>query len=218
MAFNGDPAVEREVRRLVKAFDVKHIIETGTFKGGTTTTLASMVDRVDTVEINEEFWTAARTACAPIKNICCHLGDSVKRMPDMLRLGKSPKLAYLDAHWWDHLPLNDELDHIARICPDECIVVIDDFKVPHRNYQFDIYQGKPIDIDLVHAALERAMPGGCVYYYLSHSEKGPMMGYDGVPRDGVGKLYAIPCVMLAKAGLELTDFVTYDEGIPFSNL
>ena len=45
---------------------------------------------------------------------------------------------YLDAHWYNYLPLNNELEIIFSSW-NSPIVMIDDFEVPNTDYQFDDY-------------------------------------------------------------------------------
>ena len=196
-------------------------METGSWVGPTAVWFAEKYPevRVDTIEIKEEFQQQAKAALAPFTNACSHLGNSKDKLPEVLQLcPEGPKLAYLDAHWWDYLPLNDELQIISQYAGDNCIVVIDDFQVPHRNFQCDIFQDKPISIAMVIEALNSTAPSGLVYYYLNKSQKGEFTSYDGTKKIGVGKLYAIPIKMIQDAGLTPSDFRIFDKFTPYSNL
>jgi hypothetical protein len=221
MAFNHDPAVAGEVTRLIELFGVDHVVETGSWTGPTAVWFAKTFPniRVDTVEIKEEFQAQAKAALAPYQNACSHLGSSHEKLGDMLDLGdgNGAKLAYLDAHWWDYLPLNDELHIIAKHAADNCIVVIDDFKVPQRNYQCDIFQDKPIDLSMVIEALNSTAPSGLVYYYLNKSQKGTFTSYDGTQKDGVGKLYAVPIKLLQKIKATPDKLRVFENNVPYSN-
>ena len=221
MAFNHDPAVAGEVTRLIQLFEVDHVVETGTWTGPTTVWFAKTFPgvRVDTVEIKEEFQLQAKAALKPYTNACSHLGSSHEKLATMLALGDQggAKLAYLDAHWWDYLPLNDELHIIAKHASDNCIIVIDDFKVPQRNYQCDIFQDKPIDLNMVIEALNSTAPSGLVYYYLNKSQKGTFTSYDGTQKDGVGKLYAVPVKLLNKFNVPPEGLRVFENFVPYSN-
>jgi len=57
----------------------------------------------------------------------------------------------LDAHWEQHWPLLDELRQIARTHKDNCIIVIDDFKVSGRSdipYDFYAIDGGHLECSL----------------------------------------------------------------------
>jgi len=49
-------------------------------------------------------------------------------------------MIYLDAHWDDYWPLRDELKEIL-LYKNKPIVIIDDYKTPDREYEFDTYHG-----------------------------------------------------------------------------
>lgn len=58
--FNSDLVSEAELKRIVKKFEIKTIVETGTFKGFTTKELSKLVDEVYTVEISDEYYNRAK--------------------------------------------------------------------------------------------------------------------------------------------------------------
>ena len=62
--------------------------------------------------------------------------------------GNNP-MFYLDAHWYDYMPLPDELATIANQCQ-RGIIIIDDFLIPdHPEYLYDEYPGARIDLEMV---------------------------------------------------------------------
>jgi hypothetical protein len=84
----------------------------------------------------------------------------------------------LDAHWENYCPLRDELKTV-RSLPFPVVIIIDDFKTPNRDFQFDRYGSHECSIDYV----KDFLPEGGTYYYLNRSER---------PNRGVGKLYWVP--------------------------
>ena len=58
-------------------------------------------------------------------------------------------LCYLDAHLGDEWPLNNEIIEIAKVYGDSAIIVIDNFKVPNKSFQFDSYKNQPCDLSFV---------------------------------------------------------------------
>ena len=70
-----------------------------------------------------------------------HLGNSSQILSQILPdLSSSRILFYLDAHWLSYWPLIDELEAISNTHRDDCIIVIDDVKVPERpEIPYDVY-------------------------------------------------------------------------------
>jgi hypothetical protein len=98
------------------------------------------------------------------------LGNSPTVLKQLLTSWPSDKkiLFYLDAHWYDYWPLNDEMMEIAKIASvrNNCIIIIDDFKVPGRaDVPFDSYKDQPLDYTFVKNALDAAIPGARISYY-----------------------------------------------------
>jgi predicted O-methyltransferase YrrM len=108
-------------------------LETGTHLGVTTHFLASVARKrgavVYSCEINDDYYRIASSTVGDLTNVRLHHCNSV----DFLRL-LSPRVSgavnfvYLDAHWYEYLPLRDELSVIVNW--PNTVVMIDDFKVP----------------------------------------------------------------------------------------
>src|SRR5262249_13861447 len=110
-----------------------NFIETGSYIGKTTLFLAASAKRhqanVYSCEINDEFFEIAKTTTRGATNLQLHHEDSVKFLSKLDPLVRSQfNFIYLDAHWYDYLPLKDELSIINAWS--NSIVMIDDFKVP----------------------------------------------------------------------------------------
>ncbi len=150
---HGDPVASRAFEILVKQGKIKAIVETGTFRGFTTSLLATKFPNIPiyTCEINEYNYKKAKENLKKFKNVQVYHSSS----PDFLDLIikqkkiKDKVLFYLDAHWLDEWPLEDELKIITSKIKGS-IIVIDDFKVPgDERYQFDKYGGKECSMDMV---------------------------------------------------------------------
>lgn len=136
---NGQRGRRRMVRDLCTFMDPDYIVETGTFRGGSTGFLADVGScQVFSVEASERFYTFARWRLRR-NDVHLTLGDSREFLAG-LPLGEDARiLFYLDAHWEHDLPLVGEISVIAGRWKESCIVV-DDFEVPwDSGYAFDDY-------------------------------------------------------------------------------
>jgi hypothetical protein len=65
--------------------------------------------------------------------------DSITVLPLLPLLRTTRTFFYLDAHWYDHLPLAEETEFIFSNF-DHFVVMVDDFQVPEDSgYKFDDY-------------------------------------------------------------------------------
>lgn len=140
-AFNSDTFIKGEIEQLVKKFNVKAIVETGTYKGDTTLEFSKLVKQVFTIEISEPYYSEALTKFVKSKNIVSIKGTSPMEMEKIISglYGKllRPTLFYLDAHWYKYNPLLDELKVLSKLKMSDCLIAIHDFKVPGTDFGFD---------------------------------------------------------------------------------
>lgn len=114
-------------------YPIDTVIETGTCLGATARLFSLLFDQVHTIEVFEPNYQQARALLSNTPNVQCYLGNSEQVLETILpSLKDKPILFYLDAHWHSHWPLLNELEEISKTHRDNCIVVIDDFKVPRR--------------------------------------------------------------------------------------
>lgn len=165
--FNGNPDFGDYVKMWVDRFQVRGIIETGTFLGSTTGFFAALPAlQVHSIEIQPDYLDRARKrlAVAAAPHLHLHLGDSRTILPVILQslAGSGFLLFYLDAHWNDeYVPLFTELEIIAKHVPNECLIVIDDMQVPDRpDIPYDSFQGRPFSLELVEPYLAAVFPAG----------------------------------------------------------
>ena len=141
-AFNGQAGRQAIFEAVTRHMRFESIVETGTYLGNTTGWMNHVTGLpVHTSEINRYFHLLACRRLAARNQISLELGDSI----DFLRrLAASPITAqrvyfYLDAHWYESLPLAEELRLIAQHWRN-FVVMVDDFEVPgDAGYGFDDY-------------------------------------------------------------------------------
>jgi hypothetical protein len=185
MAFNGDSVVAETVKKLVNTLNIEVIVETGTHLGTTTEFLAQTFPtlKIYTIETNFSFFVKAENRLEPYSNVKCLHGGSEMVLGSLLPLVKDQRvLFYLDAHWYDFWPLKDELKMISRHCIDNCAIIIDDFKVPNRNFRFDSYKNEPLDLKFIEPIFDKCITNPIIFFNDRSTRK----------EGAVGKFYAFP--------------------------
>jgi len=169
-AFNEDTFVQDEFKKLQKKFKLKIAIETGTCYGYTSAFLSSIFKEVRTVEVNQEFLNIAKkNRLNDLKNVVCHLGSSAVLMPTLLKDCGDDTILFLDAHWEQHCPIREELQHIADtgIQP---VIAIHDFVVPnHPELGYDKIGEQPFSFEWLKSDFD-AVYGEDNYSYYYNSE------------------------------------------------
>ena|SRR5438132_8887734 len=133
--FNGSVETSYYVLSLKNKFKINTVIETGTFQGDTTSFFINHFNNVHSIEIMEEKYNEVADKFAKENKKCSlHLGNSSHILTQILpNLKDEMILFYLDAHWGKEWPLKDELIAISQTHKNNCIIMIDDIKVPTRN-------------------------------------------------------------------------------------
>jgi len=190
MAFNRDPLIQKEIERIIKEFNIEYAVETGTYKGATTSFLANLVKKVYSVEITPNRFRETRKDLKSISNIELFLDSSPifleKLLPTLLPTLSTDKpiLFYLDAHWHDYWPLLDELKVIGKYMNNKAIIVIDDFKVPNRSFAFDSYKDTINNFEYIEESLKSCYDSYVYYYNNRRTDYGKARH--------VGKIYIFP--------------------------
>jgi hypothetical protein len=192
VGFNGQAERKRIFGELVSAVGFDDIIETGTWLGNTTAYMRQTADRpVHSCELNPRFHAIAKLRLQGIEQVFLKPGDSRRFLRELSagEIATRSVFVYLDAHWYDDLPLNEELEIIGGTWRRQ-VTMVDDFKVPHDpGYGFDEYGGgKVLDLDLIAATIRKHRMA--VYFPAR-----PATGETGARRG---------CVLLAPEG-ELAD-------------
>ncbi|HUD86252.1 MAG TPA: class I SAM-dependent methyltransferase [Xanthobacteraceae bacterium] len=163
--FNRQRMRLRAFREINARIPFENYIETGTYLGSTTHFLATTARRrgapVYSCEINDDHYEIASRTVGDMENVHLHHGNSV----DFLRslsttVSDAVNFVYLDAHWYDYLPLRDELSVIGDW--PNTVVMIDDFKVPFdERFGWDRYDDER---EICMAYIEGSIGAGAVYF------------------------------------------------------
>ncbi|MST93995.1 MAG: hypothetical protein EXS33_01755 [Pedosphaera sp.] len=157
IGFNGQRHRKKIFGDIIANLPVEAIVETGTWIGNTTAYMAQTSEKpVCSCELNARFHAIAKLRLAGIERVQLELNDSRSFLQKLTTGGLVEKCVffYLDAHWYDDLPLAKEVDLIAAHWK-RFIVMIDDFKVSDDpGYEFDDYgNGKTLALPLINEAI-----------------------------------------------------------------
>ena len=145
--FNGQKIRLEIVDNIIKKFKPKKIIETGTWIGNTLEYFLKNEIPTFTAEIEKKYYYFSKARFSENNFLNIFNCNSVEMLKEMNNFTE-PVFAYLDAHWYSDLPLNEELSHLALF--DEAIILIDDFKVPDNpKWKYDSYKNTDLTLDAV---------------------------------------------------------------------
>ena len=141
-AFNGQFSKHQIFADLCAIFPFDAFVETGTYQGETTRFLTRHGKPVYSVEINAEYFFRSKEFLKTEALVQLTFGDSPEFLRDLTFAVLKPDdlaFVYLDAHWYDHLPLREEFTLIFTHHP-RAVVMIDDFKIDDDDgYGYDSY-------------------------------------------------------------------------------
>lgn len=153
LELNGQQGRQRIFHEIMAAFPVDYIFEGGTNMGGSTAFFARHFQgEIHTAELMARFHDIASMRLGRAANVTAHRGNSVEVLARVLeaRGREAFGFHYLDAHWYDHLPIREELELIlAR--SDRHVIMIDDFRVDDDpGYGYDDYGAETGVLELAH--------------------------------------------------------------------
>ncbi|MCS7469430.1 hypothetical protein NZK35_22485 [Stieleria sp. ICT_E10.1] len=182
LGMNGQHRRKEVVEHLFDRLGFEQVIETGTFLGATTgyfaTTFGVPVYTSELISRNHHF---AKRSLRNISNIELHLQDSRSFLRDLSQnavVTEKRTFFYLDAHWYDDLPLEDEIDILAPVW-NNFVILIDDFQVPQDpGYQYDDYgPGQSLTMDYLDPIAKRHQLSIFFPRATSSEETGKRRGY-----------------------------------------
>jgi hypothetical protein len=156
LPMNGQAARLEIVREIFELCLIRRVVETGTFRGATTEWLAQFGKPVTAIEINPVYAAYCRARLRAYENVQIKNLNSIeglKFLIDEIHDRATPIFFYLDAHWYDYLPLKQELK-VILVNFEKPVVMIDDFQVPDDpDYRFDKdNSGEALTIDYIQQA------------------------------------------------------------------
>lgn len=179
--FNGDTFLENEILALKDFHKIEKAIELGTCLGSSTLWLSQNFRRVDTTEINREFYVIAteRFAEQAGNNITIYNEDSRSILEMLIQSGQQPVFIFIDSHWGQSNPLLQELDIIAQSGNKNVILAIHDFKVPdHPELGWDEYAAEGIvyEWSWIESRIEKIYGKGNFNHYYNSEATGAKRG------------------------------------------
>lgn len=119
---------------LLRAHNLRLVVETGTFLGDTAAFLSARGYDVMTIELDPKLAALARLRFGSNRRVQLIEGDSGTRLPAVVRALIHPALFYLDAHYSGpgtgkgdiETPISAEIDLILQRAPAGSMVAIDD--------------------------------------------------------------------------------------------
>lgn len=169
--FNWAPELTPYFLFLKEKFNIEACIETGTSRGESTLAFSRIFNSVDSIELDATTFDNAKERFKGNKNITLHFGDSAKLIQPISELKKDKfVLYYLDAHWNDFWPLLDEIEGISKTHKNNCVIVIDDFKVPGRpEIYYDFYNNKECSHEYIKEKLQLVYDDYDVIYLIPNN-------------------------------------------------
>ncbi len=149
-------------------YSINTVVETGTYFGATTLWFSYLFDSVHTIELLENYYTSALCTLEERSNVSLHLGSSEIVLSDILpQMQETSLVFYLDAHWYSYWPLLNELEEISKTHRDNCIIIVNDIKVPGReDIPYDSYNGFECSYEYIKPQLDKIFSEYSIHYLI----------------------------------------------------
>lgn len=169
----SDKYLISEILMLKDKFNIKYFFETGSWKGYSTNIASKYFDKVYSCEINESLFSEAVENNKNNKNVELYFGSSPEVLKKLVQKHHESSIFFLDAHWYDYLPLVEELS-VIRDVGIKPVILIHDFFTPNGSggskFGYDTYNGVPIDFNLVKNVISQIYNNEYVHYCIENSE------------------------------------------------
>lgn len=129
------------ILKLAQKYETKIFVETGTFRGDMVEAVKRQFDKVYSIELSHEFYSAAKERFAADANVEILHGDSGEKLREIMPLITAPCLFWLDGHFSGgntakglvDTPILAELDHILTAPEQGHVILIDDARLFGRD-------------------------------------------------------------------------------------
>ena len=134
-------------------------METGTWVGNTTGYMATIARKpIYSCELIPRFHALSKMRLRELQELHLEQSDSRRFLQRLSQsdLARKSVFFYLDAHWYEELPLAEEVGTVVN-CWEQFVIMIDDFKVPtDPGYGYDNYgAGKALSLELLSPLLQK---------------------------------------------------------------
>jgi hypothetical protein len=165
--FEGDTFIGLEILKLRDKFKLKNCIETGTQFGSTTNSLCEIFDKVISIEADPKYLAIA-VQKVKHDNVTFVEAKSEIALKD---INADNVLYFLDAHGCNvgGCPLKKELEIIASKNYKNACIVIHDFKVPEKDFGFDVYDYE-LCFEEIESYLKEIYKNGFDYHYNEEAD------------------------------------------------
>lgn len=169
--FNNALEIGFYVNYLKEALQLEVAVETGTWQGETAKCLAFLFPTIHTIEVQFDVFKKAKNTFRNNSNVNLYQGNSPEVLSQILpSLENKRALFYLDAHWFSDWPLIAELEAIGKTHYDNCVIVIDDIKVPGRDdIPYDAYGEHECSYDYIERTLPLVFSSHFFFYLVPKS-------------------------------------------------
>lgn len=108
-------AKRHTLRYLLEKHQLQNFVETGTYHGDTTAVMAMHSANVQTIELSQDLYLAAKQRFSEMNHVHCWQGSSGERLAEMLENCPGPALIWLDGHYSGGITaLGSEISPISK--------------------------------------------------------------------------------------------------------
>ena len=165
-AFNAAPEIGAFFYYIKKLYDIDIAIESGTNVGHSSRYFSTYFKEVHTVEVDNNYFRKSSNILKDCSNVHCHFGSSDKIFNKILPLLKNKRIFFwLDGHGCGPWPLLNELEEISKTHKNNCVITVDDFKIPGRpDIKFDKWNNQECSYEYISEKLNLVFSD----YYCSY--------------------------------------------------
>jgi hypothetical protein len=164
---DGGPQSTRDKQKMIikiaQKNGIRNFIETGTYIGETVKSVLPFFDNIYTIEINRKLYMYNKKKFRKNKNVKVILGNSYKRLQEILPKIDESSIFWLDAHYSGGItsksdewtPIKKELKVILKFWKKNSVVLIDDARLfcgkrgyPDIQWIKSIFKDKKVNIKI----------------------------------------------------------------------